>query len=127
MNTQDYSSRSNARRAAVADLGSHFQIVEVAGGRFSYIAISGPAPKAEANATPKAEAKPKAASNNRDKYGLLGGSKHSKAAAMLEKGCKMADLQKAFGRTFYDLVKRLKEAGHTIDREENLIRLTARP
>lgn len=77
-----YSKRSNAARAAIVSLGGDT-----------------PA-KAE-----KATTGQDRAVSKRDKYGLRVGSKVSRAVAMFEKGCTMADVKEATGSPQYNMLK----------------------
>lgn len=60
-----------------------------------------------------------------DKYGVVVGSKNAAAVAMLEKGCRMADITASIGGTYYNLVARLMKQGHHIEKGANgMITLT---
>ena len=54
-----------------------------------------------------------------DKWGIVKGSKNSAAAAMLETGCRMSDITHSIGGTYYNLVERLRKAGHSIEKGSN--------
>ncbi len=121
---QTYSRKANARRAAQADLGKHaiegqdYQIQRLATGRYSY----GPTTPDKGEAGPKGAtppAKPPRATvraDRQDKFGLRVGSKGSIAAAMLERGCTMADIKKATGGSRYNLLRKLSDEGHDVVR-----------
>lgn len=86
------------------------------------------APKAAKTAkTAKAKA-PKAAANGHDAFGLRKNSKSSEAARMMARtnGASMAEVKEAVGDTKYNLVKKLKAAGHKVKVEEGRYYLTAK-
>ena len=128
-NQQTYTSRSNAKRAALADLGKDavegrdYQITKGQGGRFSYQRIiSATKPdtgaKGRTGTQPPATAKrPVSRRDRRDKYGLRLGTKRAQAAAMFEAGCTMANVRKATGSAQYNLLKKLADDGHCVVRD----------
>ncbi len=134
-NQQTYTSKSNAKRAACADLGKDtvegrdYEITKRQDGRFSYQRV-GSATKPDTgtkggNGTrPPAKAKrPVSRHDRRDKYGLRLGTKRATAAAMFETGCTMADVRKATGHTQYNLLKKLAGDGHRVVRDGTAIEL----
>lgn len=54
-----------------------------------------------------------------DEFGVAVGSKNSQAVEMLKKGCRMADISKEIGGTYYNLVQRLVKQGHTLEKAAN--------
>jgi len=52
--------------------------------------------------------------NKRDKWNFVIGTKNSKAASMLERGCRMADLKASIGGTYYSLLGKVIRRGHTV-------------
>ena len=137
-NQQTYTSKSNARRAARADLGKDvvegrdYEIVTRQDGRYSYQRVvsatkTDKCAKGGSGTRPPAKAKrPVSRHDRRDKYGLRLGTKRATAAAMFEKGCTMAEVRKATGQNQYNLLKKLVAGGHTVVRDENGIRLEAK-
>ncbi len=133
-NQQTYTSRSNAKRAAVADLGKDaveghdYEITKRQDGRFVYHrVVSATKPdtgtKGGNGTRPPAKAKrPVSRHDKRDKYGLRLGSKRATAAAMFETGCTMADVRKATGHTQYNLLKKLAGEGHRVVRDGSAIK-----
>ncbi len=136
-NQQTYTSRSNAKRAAIADLGKDavegrdYQITKGQDGRFSYQRVDGTTKpdagtKGGSGTRPPDKAKrPVSRHDRRDKYGLRLGTKRAMAAAMLETGCTMADARKATGHTQYNLLKKLAGEGHRVVRDGSVVRLEA--
>ena len=134
-NQQTYTSRSNANRAARADLGNEaveghdYQITKHQNGRFAYRrAVGGTKPdtgaKGRTGTQPPARAKrPVSHYDRRDKYGLRKGTKRATAAAMFETGCTMADIRKATGSAQYNLLKKLAGDGHCVVRDGSIIKL----
>lgn len=60
-----------------------------------------------------------------DEFGIVKGTKNAAAAAMLQKGCRMADITETIGGTYYNLIGRLVKAGHTIEKSANgVLKLT---
>ena len=60
-----------------------------------------------------------------DRWGIIVGSKNAAAAAMLEKGCRMADITETLGGTFYNLIQRLVKQGHKLEKGANgMIKIT---
>lgn len=60
-----------------------------------------------------------------DEFGSVRGSKNSAAAAMLKKGCRMADVTESIGGTYYNLVQRLVKQGHHLEKSSNgMLKLT---
>ena len=134
-NQQTYTSRSNAKRAAVADLGKdavegrNYQITKGQDGRFGYqCVISATKPdtgtKGGSGTHPPAKAKRPVSRHDRlDRYGLRLGTKRATAAAMFETGCTMAEVRKATGHSQYNLLKKLAGAGHRVVRDGGAIEL----
>ena len=134
-NQQTYTSRSNAKRAAVADLGKDavedrdYQITKGQDGRFGYQRVVSATKrdtcaKGGSGTRPPAKAKrPVSRRDRRDKYGLRLGTKRATAAAMFERGCTMADVRKATGHNQYNLLKKLAGEGHTVVRDGSAIKL----
>ena len=124
MTDQTYTRKSNAQRAASADLGKDavegrdYEVQRQPDGRYTY-AMTKPdtAQTGQTGATPPAKP-PRAAvgADKRDKFGLRVGTKGSMAASMLEAGCTMAEIKEATGGTRYNLVRKLTAAGHEIVR-----------
>jgi hypothetical protein len=54
-----------------------------------------------------------------DRFGIVKGSKNHSAAAMLEKGCRMADVTETIGGTYYNLLQRLTKQGHLVEKASN--------
>ena len=136
-NQQTYARRSNAKRAALADLGKDvvedrdYQITKGQNGRFRYhrvVSTTKPdtCAKGHSGTRPPATAKrPMTGRDKRDKYGLRLGTKRAAAAAMFERGCTMADVRKATGHTQYNLLKKLAGEGHGVVRDGKVVRLEA--
>ncbi len=134
-NQQTYTSRSNAKRAARADLGKDtvegrdYAITKRQDGRFGYQRIvratkPDTGTKGGNGTRPPAKAKrPVSHHDRRDKYGLRLGTKRAQAAAKFEKGCTMADVRKATGHTQYNLLKKLAGDGHRVVRDGRVVRL----
>ena len=134
-NQQTYTSKSNAKRAACADLGKDtveghdYEITKRQDGRFRYQrVVSATKPdtrtKGGSGTGPPAKAKrPVSHQDRRDKYGLRLGTKRATAAAMFETGCTMADVRKATGHTQYNLLKKLAGDGHRVVRDGTAIEL----
>ena len=134
-NQQTYTSRSNAKRAACADLGKDtvegrdYEITKHQDGRFAYqhiVSTTKPdtGTKGGSGTRPPAKAKrPVSRRDGRDKYGLRLGTKRATAAAMFETGCTMADVRKATGHTQYNLLKKLAGDGHRVVRDGTAIEL----
>ena len=134
-NQQTYTSRSNAKRAALADLGKDaaegqdYQITKHQNGRFAYQrAVGATKPdkcaKGRPGTQPPAGAKrPVSRCDRRDKYGLRLGTKRAQAAAMFEAGCTMANVRKATGSAQYNLLKKLAGDGHLVVRDGSAIKL----
>ncbi len=133
-NQQTYTSRSNAKRAALADLGKDavegrdYQITKHQNGRFAYQrAVGATKPdkcaKVDSGTRPPTKAKrPVSHHDRRDKYGLRLGTKRAQAAAMFEAGCTMANVRKATGSAQYNLLKKLAGDGHCVVHNGNTIK-----
>lgn len=91
-----------------------------------------PAKKAVEKEKPKAKEKEKAKEGPRrkvppvdpdkfdiDEFEVVVGSKNHEAVKMLQKGCRMSDITKEIGGTYYNLLKRLVKDGHTLEKEGN--------
>ncbi len=134
-NQRTYTSRSNAKRAARADLGKgavegrDYEITKRQDGRYSYrrvVSATKPDTRAKdpSSTHPPAKAKrPVSRRDRRDKYGLRLGTKRAQAATMFETGCTMADVRKATGHTQYNLLKKLAGVGHRVVRDGSDVRL----
>lgn len=61
---------------------------------------------------------------DRDKYGLVKGSKVSEACKMFEAGCPMSHITKSLGGPQNNILHKLEEAGHRVERYEGVIHLT---
>ncbi len=136
-NQQTYTSKSNATRAACADLGKDaveghdYEITKRQDSRFNYQrVVSATKPdtgtKGGSGTRPPAKAKrPVSRHDRRDKYGLRLGTKRATAATMFETGCTMADVRKTTGHTQYNLLKKLAGDGHRVVRDGRVVRLEA--
>ena len=134
-NQQTYTSRSNAKRAARADLcksaveGHDYEITKGQDGRYSYrrvVRATTPdtGSKGRTGVQPPATAKRRVSRHDkRDKYGLRLRTKRAQAAAMFEAGCTMANVRKATGSAQYNLLKKLAGDGHRVVRNGNTIKL----
>jgi hypothetical protein len=116
------------KRAKVEKPG---KVVMVETDRSANIGKPGRPPKAEkAAAKPSAERVKRAAppfdrNSPRDRYGLIVGSNTSAAAAMFEEGTTMPEIKKRFGDNKYNLLGKLANDGHRVERfEGGRIRLT---
>jgi len=73
---------------------------------------------------PKKRAKPLLPANA-DRYGVTAGSKNHRAIQMFEDGCRMGDVTEKVGGTYYNLLGKLKKAGHKVEKSPNgITRLT---
>lgn len=76
----------------------------------------------------KAAAKPKVQNKDDDvvldKWGAMEGSMNSRALAMFEKGASMKEVKEELGGTYYNILKRAVEQGHTMEKVGHLITLT---
>ncbi|GEM_PF-5971284 len=133
---QTYARRSNAKRAAVADLGKDavegrdYEITKRQDGRFAYQRVvrttkpdTGAKGSTGTHGLPIKAKRPVSHHDRRDKYGLQLGTKRAQAAAMFEAGCTMADVRKATGSAQYNLLKKLVDDGHCVVRDGNTIKL----
>lgn len=59
-----------------------------------------------------------------DKWECMAGSQNSKALAMFEKGATTSEVRKAVGGTYYNILKKMVERGHTLEKEGALMKLT---
>ncbi len=63
----------------------------------------------------------------KDKWGIVKGTKTSDAMAMLEKGAKMGDVKKALGANYYNALSARVKEGHCVEKLPNsIIKLTHR-
>lgn len=77
--------------------------------------------------TAKADApKPKAKKKETDAFGLRVGTLSHQAAMMFVAGAKMAEVKKATGINHYNLLSKLEAKGHKVDRNDGIIKLTAK-
>ncbi len=82
------------------------------------------AAEAKAGKVPKVLPKvaPKASHNDdpgrKDRYGYFEGTKVSEFCKLIEKGASMADVKDELGDTFYNTMKKLREAGHSIEKND---------
>lgn len=79
-------------------------------------------------AKPKRAKKPKKEkhSGEVDKFGCAVGTKASAAAALFAKGVTMKEVKDTVGDTFYNLLKRMKAAGHRVEKDGDKYTLTAK-
>jgi hypothetical protein len=61
-----------------------------------------------------------------DKWGAMEGSKNSRALAMFEKGATSKEIKDKLGGTYYNILKKMNEKGHKVEKEGSLIKLTHR-
>lgn len=61
-----------------------------------------------------------------DKWNCMPGSKNAQAIAMFEKGATAAEVKEEIGGTYYNLLKKLEQAGHTLEKSGHIITLTHR-
>lgn len=59
-----------------------------------------------------------------DKWGCMEGTKNSQALALFEKGTTAKEVKEALGGTFYNVLARVQKAGHRVEKEGNLIKLS---
>lgn len=83
----------------------------------------------KAAAAPKAKpvkvARPKPASDDvvLDKWGCMEGSKNSQALAMFEKGATAKEVKDEIGGTYYNIMKKMVENGHTLEKDGAIIKI----
>ena len=75
----------------------------------------------------KKEKVPAPSKANLDRFGLRAGSKSSEIAEFLTQGRTMTEVKETFGDVHYNLVKRLGEMGHTIEKEGAKLTLIHNP
>lgn len=86
-----------------------------------------PAKAVKEKAPPK-EAKPKKPKSDDeevylDKWGCMVGSKNSQALAMFEKGATTTEVKKAIGGTYYNILKKMTQDGHRLEKQGALMTL----
>ena len=59
-----------------------------------------------------------------DKWGAMEGSKNSRALALFEKGATTKEIKDKLGGTYYNILKKMTEKGHKVEKEGSLIKLT---
>lgn len=59
-----------------------------------------------------------------DKWGSMEGSKNSQALAMFEKGATTMEVKTKIGGTYYNILKKAVQAGHKLEKEGHLVKLT---
>jgi len=59
-----------------------------------------------------------------DKWGAMAGSKNSRALAMFEKGATTKEVKDTIGGTYYNVLKKMAQNGHKVEKEGSLIKLT---
>lgn len=74
--------------------------------------------------TPTKQNKEKKEKAETDEFGVRKGTVTAKQVELLKAGkSSMADIKKATGSTCYDLIKRLKENGHTVTNDKGVLKL----
>lgn len=58
-----------------------------------------------------------------DKWGCMEGSKNSRALAMFEKGATAKEIKDSLGGTYYNILKKMVQDGHTVEKEGAVIKL----
>jgi hypothetical protein len=59
-----------------------------------------------------------------DKWGCMEGSKNSQALTMLENGATTKEIRDAIGGTYYNIMKKMVENGHRLEKQGSLFKLT---
>jgi len=59
-----------------------------------------------------------------DKWGCMEGSKNSQALLLFEKGATAAEVKQKLGGTYYNILGRCAAAGHKMEKEGHIIKLT---
>jgi len=59
-----------------------------------------------------------------DKWGCMEGSKNSQALAMFEKGATAKEVKESLGGTYYNILGKMVQNGHTMVKEGSVIRIT---
>lgn len=59
-----------------------------------------------------------------DKWGCIVGSKNSTVLAMFEKGATTKEVKDAMGGTYYNLLNKMRQRGHRIEKDGALVKLT---
>lgn len=86
-----------------------------------------PLKKEKAKPAPKAPGKtPFAHDAVLDKWGAIEGSKNSMALALFEKGATTKEVKEKLGGTYYNILGRAVKAGHVLEKEGALMKLTHR-
>lgn len=89
-----------------------------------------PAPKLKPPPKPKkAAAKPPKQNDVEedvvlDKWGCMEGSKNSQALSIFEKGATAKEVKEQLGGTYYNILKRMAEQGHSVEKEGAVIKVT---
>jgi hypothetical protein len=56
-----------------------------------------------------------------DKWGCMEGSKNSRALFLFEKGATTAEVKEKVGGTYYNIMKKMVEDGHTLEKEGSIV------
>lgn len=59
-----------------------------------------------------------------DKWGSMEGSKNSQALTMFEKGATSKEVKEVLGGTYYNILKKVVKAGHTLEKKGSMIKVT---
>jgi hypothetical protein len=59
-----------------------------------------------------------------DKWGCIPGSKNAQALAMFEKGATSREIKEELGGTYYNILKKKQLAGHIVEKNGSVIKLT---
>lgn len=59
-----------------------------------------------------------------DKWGSMDGSKNSQALTMFEKGATSKEVKEVLGGTYYNILKKVVKAGHTLEKKGSMIKVT---
>lgn len=54
----------------------------------------------------------------KNRYGVVEGTKTDDFCKMIEKGASMGEVKEALGDTYYNTIKRLREAGHSVEKND---------
>lgn len=82
--------------------------------------------KVEAKKPPKAKAKSLDDEEDVvvDKWGCMEGSKNSQALALFEKGATAKEVKESLGGTYYNILGKMEQNGHTLTKEGSIIKIT---